>query len=91
MFGPLDRVLSEESDIKMEEIQRLKEEGNANFKGGNYQTAVDRYSEALKLDSGDKSVKSVLLKNRAAVHLKTGDFSAAERDCTKGGPKWCLH
>lgn len=67
-----------------EQIQRLKDEGNEKFKAGQYQAALDAYSQALKLEPTDKNLKATLYKNRAAVYLKTKDYGLAEGDASKG-------
>ncbi|XP_005109510.2 sperm-associated antigen 1 isoform X2 [Aplysia californica] len=65
-------------------VLTLKEEGNKLFRSGQYGEAVEQYSKAIsKLEKDqDQQVNiSVLLSNRAACHLKTGNCSAAVSDC----------
>uniref|UniRef100_A0A2P2HWV5 Protein unc-45 homolog B n=1 Tax=Hirondellea gigas TaxID=1518452 RepID=A0A2P2HWV5_9CRUS len=59
---------------------QLKEEGNEAYKNGDYDAALAKYTEGLSLSRGDKE-KAVLLKNRAAVHLKTEHYEDVIRDC----------
>jgi len=56
-----------------------KEAGNAAFKKGLWQDAIERYSAALQLDSALLPA----LNNRAMAHLKMGQHQAAEEDCSK--------
>lgn len=56
----------------------LKLKGNAAFKAGNYAEAASFYSQGL-----DKAPRNAVLRaNRAMAYLKTGEFKAAEEDCT---------
>ena len=51
------------------EASRLKEEGNAQFKCGEYEKAKACYSKAIKQSMEQKEL-AVLHRNRAACHLK---------------------
>ncbi len=54
--------------------EALRQKGNAWFKAGRYEEAVEAYSAGLA-----KEPRSAVLRaNRAMAHLKTGDFKAAE-------------
>jgi tetratricopeptide (TPR) repeat protein len=63
--------------------EELKDDGNKSFQLGEYQTAIDEYTEALQLQP-DKQLKCVLYRNRAMVRLKIEDYEGAETDCDKG-------
>ncbi|XP_059163261.1 sperm-associated antigen 1-like [Physella acuta] len=68
------------------EILESKENGNSFFRSGQYGDAVDQYSNAiskLKKDPEQIVNLSVLLSNRAACHLKTGNCSLAITDCSE--------
>ncbi|CAH7675196.1 expressed protein [Phakopsora pachyrhizi] len=57
----------------------LKGQGNAAFKAGNYQVAIEYYSSAIKSDPSDH----ILPCNRAMAHLKLNQWKSAEADCTR--------
>ncbi|XP_046396324.1 protein unc-45 homolog B [Ischnura elegans] len=60
----------------------LKEEGNIHFKNGDWDSALSCYSKAISLIKEESKDKAILLKNRAAVHLKKANFNEAAKDCT---------
>lgn len=57
--------------------RREKEKGNEYFRSGDYEDAVLYYGRSLAFDSGS----AVVYANRAAAHLKTRNYIAAEADC----------
>ncbi|GFO38019.1 sperm-associated antigen 1-like [Plakobranchus ocellatus] len=66
------------------DVQRLKDEGNQLFRSGQYGDAMTHYStaiSALEKETDQKVHLSVLLSNRAACHLKTGNCVEAVKDC----------
>lgn len=65
------------------ELDKMKEEGNAHFKAGRYQQAVDIYTSALEVDPLNKGTNSKILNNRAMCYTKLNDFSAAIQDADK--------
>ena len=62
-----------------EETNQLREEGNVAVKSGKFKEALDFYSRAIGLWSGD----SRLFCNRALCHLKLGQPKKALDDCQK--------
>jgi tetratricopeptide (TPR) repeat protein len=63
-----------------------KEEGNRNFSGGNYATAIACYTEALRfapLDETFNAQRAIYYCNRAACHLQLGDAEEALYDCDR--------
>ncbi|XP_049797929.1 protein unc-45 homolog B [Schistocerca nitens] len=64
------------------QANQLKEEGNAAFKEGEWDKAINCYSRAINLIKGESPDKAVYYKNRAAVHLKKEMFREAMDDCT---------
>ncbi|KAI6370623.1 hypothetical protein MCOR25_004167 [Pyricularia grisea] len=62
-------------------VLRLKENGNAAFKKGNFETAIDLYSHALeRTGDGDDSLRRDLWRNRAAAYLRLGRCELAISD-----------
>lgn len=72
-----------ETLIICEDPLKLKEDGNAAFKGGNLGLALECYTKAIKLTKEDSNEKAVYYKNRAAVYLKQNDNIKALDDCNK--------
>jgi DnaJ homolog subfamily C member 7 len=54
----------------VQKLERLKGEGNDFWKSGNYQDAVDRYSQALEADPSNKPTNAKILGNRALCYIK---------------------
>jgi DnaJ family protein C protein 7 len=54
----------------VQKLERLKGEGNEFWKSGNYQDAVDRYSQALEVDPSNKPTNAKILGNRALCYIK---------------------
>ena len=61
---------------------KLKEVGNQAFAEGDWEKALSYYTQALNLIDLDCPEKAVILKNKAAVHLKVSDYEAAIADCS---------
>jgi len=69
-----------ETGVK-EDPEKLKTEGNEAFKAGNYELALIKYTEAISLTENEND-KSIYLKNRAAVNLKSEHFEKVVDDCS---------
>jgi DnaJ homolog subfamily C member 7 len=54
----------------VQKLERLKGEGNEFWKNGNFQDAVDRYSQALEVDPSNKPTNAKILQNRALCYIK---------------------
>ncbi|EFA05696.1 protein unc-45 homolog B [Tribolium castaneum] len=65
------------------EALKYKEEGNAAFKSGNWDSAAKLYTKAINLETSESRDLSVFLKNRAAAYLKLGKFEEALSDCDR--------
>lgn len=58
-----------------------KEQGNAAFKAGKLQEAIDLYSEALQIDPENDMANSRIYSNRATVYMKLNKLNDALADC----------
>lgn len=65
---------------------KLREEGNALFRNGQYGEAISIYTKLIEIleNVNDQEVNlSLIYSNRAACQLKTGDLPGTVRDCTR--------
>jgi DnaJ family protein C protein 7 len=67
----------------VQKLERMKEEGNAAFKAGRYQQAIDVYSKALEVDQSNKNTNSKILQNRALCQTRLKKWGPAIADCDK--------
>jgi DnaJ family protein C protein 7 len=67
----------------VQKLERMKSDGNASFKAGRYQQAVDTYTEALAVDPNNKNTNSKILQNRALCNSRLKQWKAAVADCDK--------
>ncbi|KAI5722706.1 hypothetical protein M8J76_012346 [Diaphorina citri] len=70
-------------DNNMNDYNKLKESGNSAFKQGDYETALDFYTKALKVTAEESHERATCLKNRAAVYLKQNQNNKVIEDCSK--------
>lgn len=68
-----------EEQQKRQEAAIQKDRGNAYFKEGKYEAAIECYSRGMEADS----MNVLLPANRAMAFLKLEKFKEAEEDCTK--------
>ena len=68
---------------KMNKQEELKDQGNIEFKAGNYDNAIRYYTESIEIDHGHKSLVSVLYANRAIIFAKLKKYREAIADCDK--------
>ncbi|XP_071057845.1 RNA polymerase II-associated protein 3 isoform X3 [Pseudochaenichthys georgianus] len=73
------REEEEEEQQKRQEAAVQKDRGNAYFKEGKYEAAVECYSRGMEADS----LNVLLPANRAMAFLKLERYKEAEEDCTK--------
>lgn len=67
----------------VQKLDRLKTEGNAEYKGGRWAAAVEKYQQALEVDPLNKGTNSKILQNRALCRIQLKDYSGAIEDCEK--------
>jgi DnaJ family protein C protein 7 len=65
----------------VQKLDRMKGDGNADYKAGRWQDAMGKYSEALEVDPTNKGTNSKLLQNRALCKIKLKDYEGAITDC----------
>lgn len=64
----------------VQKLDRMKEEGNVEFKAGRLQPAIQKYSDALEIDPYNKSMNAKLLQNRAQCKIKLKQYDEAITD-----------
>ncbi|KAF2125696.1 TPR-like protein [Dothidotthia symphoricarpi CBS 119687] len=67
----------------VQKLERMKEEGNAAFKAGRIQHAVDTYTGALQVDPANKNTNSKILQNRALCQSRLKKWTEAVADCDR--------
>ncbi len=67
----------------VQKLDRMKTDGNSEYKAGRWQAAIDKYSEALEVDPMNKGTNSKLLQNRALCRVQLKDYKGAVADCEK--------
>jgi len=78
-----DNVIARKELKRVKEVADVKGQGSEAYKQGNYQEAIDRWSDCLKLDPRNKMINSRLLCNRATAYsyLIPSNLKAAIKDC----------
>ncbi|KAL0196568.1 hypothetical protein M9458_010140, partial [Cirrhinus mrigala] len=74
---PLQQQWLQEQQRKQEAVMQ-KDRGNAYFKEGKYEAAVECYSRGMEADG----TNALLPANRAMAYLKLQRYSEAEQDCS---------
>lgn len=67
----------------VQKLDRMKEEGNTEYKAGRWQNAFDKYSSALSVDPGNRGTNAKLLQNRALCRIKLRQYDEAVADCDR--------
>ncbi|KAH9151097.1 hypothetical protein LEN26_002476, partial [Aphanomyces euteiches] len=73
--------------VKMNEADQVKQQGNAAFASGNYSSALELYTKAIDL----APTSHTLFGNRSAAHYHLKQFAEAKRDAEKAisiDPTW---
>lgn len=87
----LRKALSCDPDFKdavkwlrtVQKLERMKEEGNAEYKAQRWQSALEKYTAALEIDPSNKGTNSKLLQNRALCRIKLKQYDEAIADCER--------
>ena len=64
-------------------VERIKNEGNAEYKARRWQAASEKYTEALSIDPTNCTTNSKLLQNRALCRMQLRQYGEAIADCEK--------
>ncbi|KAH6654562.1 hypothetical protein BKA67DRAFT_282937 [Truncatella angustata] len=67
----------------VQKLDRMKEEGNTDYKAGRWQAAFDKYTQALEVDPTNRGTNSKLYQNRALCRIKLKQYDEAIADCEK--------
>lgn len=67
----------------VQKLDRMKEEGNAEFKAGRHQAAIQKYTDALEVDPSNRNMNAKLLQNRAQCKIKLKQWDDAIADAEK--------
>jgi DnaJ homolog subfamily C member 7 len=67
----------------VQKLDRMKEEGNAEYKAGRWEAALNKYTQALEVDPTNRGTNSKLYQNRALCRLKMKQYDEAIADCEK--------
>ncbi|XP_062512822.1 dynein axonemal assembly factor 4-like [Corticium candelabrum] len=70
---------TEDGDLSERNPLWLKDKGNEFYKAGDYLSAINAYTEALRLNN----TMPALYSNRAACRLHLGQYTECVEDCTK--------
>jgi DnaJ family protein C protein 7 len=66
---------------KVKRLERVKNDGNIEYKARRWQAAFDKYTEALSIDPTNRGTNSKLLQNRALCRIQLRQYDAAISDC----------
>lgn len=67
----------------VQKLDRMKVEGNAEFKAGRHQAAIQKYTDALEVDPANRNMNAKLLQNRAQCKIKLKQWDEAIADAEK--------
>ncbi|UNI14029.1 hypothetical protein JDV02_000710 [Purpureocillium takamizusanense] len=67
----------------VQKLDRMKEEGNVEFKAGRLQPAVEKYTAALDVDPSNRGTNAKLLHNRAVCKIKLKQYDDAIADADR--------
>ncbi|KND87956.1 DnaJ subfamily C member 7 [Tolypocladium ophioglossoides CBS 100239] len=67
----------------VQKLDRMKEEGNVEFKAGRLQPAIEKYTQALEIDPANRNMNAKLLQNRAQCKIKLKQYDEAIADAER--------
>ncbi|ATY63781.1 DNAJ domain containing [Cordyceps militaris] len=67
----------------VQKLDRMKEEGNAEYKAGRLENAILKYSEALEVDPSNRGINAKLLQNRAQCRIRLKQYDEAIQDADR--------
>ncbi len=67
----------------VQKLDRMKQEGNVEFKAGRLDSAIEKYTEALEVDPSNRSLNAKLLQNRAQCKIKLKKYDEAISDAER--------
>ncbi|KAJ6782077.1 hypothetical protein PWT90_03155 [Aphanocladium album] len=67
----------------VQKLDRMKEEGNVEFKAGRLESAISKYTEALEVDPSNRGINAKLLQNRAQCRIKLKQYDEAIKDADR--------
>jgi DnaJ family protein C protein 7 len=67
----------------VQKLDRMKADGNTEYKAGHWDAAIEKYTEALEVDPLNKGTNSKLLQNRALCRVQLKDYKGAIADCER--------
>lgn len=67
----------------VQKLDRMKEEGNVEFKAGRLENAITKYTEALEVDPSNRGINAKLLQNRAQCRIKLKQYDEAIKDADR--------
>lgn len=67
----------------VQKLDRMKAEGNAEYKAKRYQAAIEKYTETLEIDPTNKGINSKVIHNRALCKVQLKDYKGALEDCDR--------
>ena len=67
----------------VQKLDRMKNEGNVEFKAGRLQPAIEKYTQALEIDPANRSMNAKLLQNRAQCKIKLKQYDEAIADAER--------
>ena len=79
------RVVTQGPDLQElnEKVEKLRLEGNKNFKDGLYQEAAEAYSAGIDMSKDTPAFNPLLFTNRASAYIKLNQFDAALKDANE--------